>query len=338
MLCLHAFLARPALCLAALSAATAAQAQFYGGYPPAGYPPAYGYYNAPPPPEPYYEGRPYAGPRVISPRAVVDRLEDLGFDDIGRPHFSGTLYTVDATGPGGARQRLVVDAVRGAILNRTALGGPAYRDRDDDDRDEDRSFRRRFGGAPSEALPYAGERGPAPRPRFGPDEDPAYRGGRREAARTPDSSARPGRALPAPADPRLAPSGPADRADRPFEGSCNGREAARTEPTPTKPYGTNPEGADRATKRKPTEQQARRPQNPAADEARKPAASPAAPVDSAPKADAPTGQSTADAKPRPNRPVRVIEGVTPMGASPSSGVAQLDNLPEPPSVPSPEAQ
>lgn len=320
-----AHLARPALVLlAAAAGATAAEAQFYGGYPP-----AYGYYNAPPPPEPYVDSRPYGQPRPLSPRAVVDRLDELGYEDIGRPIFSGTLYTVDATSPGGRRERVVVDAIRGAILNRTALGAPAFRGRDEDAFDEDRPIRRRYGGRPLDTETFDDDI--PPRGRLAPDQDPRFEAPPRDAARPPDERVVPGRALPAPADPRLAPG---ERADRPFEGRSTGREAARTEPAPARPYGTNPEG-EKPARKKPAEQQARRPQNPAAEESRKPPVSPT-PGAPPPKADAPAGKATADAdKPRPNRPVRVIEGVTPMGTPPASGAAQLDRLPEPPAVPAP---
>ncbi|MDB5590078.1 MAG: hypothetical protein JWR86_603, partial [Enterovirga sp.] len=186
-------LASTAVLAGAAAAPGPAEAQYYGGYGA----PGYGYYNAPPPAAPFYGPSPYGGPRLMSSRQVVDRLEDMGYDVIGRPHFSGTLYTVDARGPGDVRLRLVVDAVRGAILNRTVLGGPGFRDFEEDD-DEDRPTRR-YGDLPAEALPYD------PRPRRRPEIDVDSRPRGREAARTPDEPVRPGRALPPPTDPRLAP-------------------------------------------------------------------------------------------------------------------------------------
>ena len=61
---------------------------------------------------------------VISPRAIVWRLNDRGFTEIGRPRFDGRAYVVDAESPNGGRVRLVVDARDGAVIGRVRLGPP----------------------------------------------------------------------------------------------------------------------------------------------------------------------------------------------------------------------
>ena len=101
------------LLLAGLCAAAAPASAQYGGYgeAPLGYgpPPVYRPYNAPPAVGREY-GRSYddeyapRGPRPLSARAVVDQLEDAGYEDVGRPRFTGTLYIVQVTGPAGVRR------------------------------------------------------------------------------------------------------------------------------------------------------------------------------------------------------------------------------------------
>lgn len=75
----------------------------------------------------------YGAPRAVyraepplSPRAVAYSLQDRGFTEIGRPRFDGRAYLVDATGPRGARLRLVVDARDGAVIGREVVGEPYY--------------------------------------------------------------------------------------------------------------------------------------------------------------------------------------------------------------------
>lgn len=75
----------------------------------------------------------YGAPRAVyraepplSPRAVAYSLQDRGFTEIGRPRFDGRAYVVDATGPRGARLRLVVDARDGAVIGREVVGEPYY--------------------------------------------------------------------------------------------------------------------------------------------------------------------------------------------------------------------
>lgn len=63
----------------------------------------------------------------IPPRAVVYRLQDRGFSEIGRPRFDGRAYVVDATNPAGNRVRLYVDAGDGAIFGRQRLDAPPNR-------------------------------------------------------------------------------------------------------------------------------------------------------------------------------------------------------------------
>ncbi len=347
-------LAGGALLAGAVTLAGPASAQFYGyGY---GAPAPYSY-NAPPPaygPRPYgggpYGRGPYGrGPygdesdgqaRTLPARAIVDRLEDMGYEDIGRPRFTGTIYVVDATAPGDIRVRVVVDAVRGVVLNRTALGD--RRDgRPGDDIDEDRPAPRRYGGRPREAEPGLLEDGPQARREIVPERGSVARG---QDLPSPPESAPASRGLPGPADPRLSPSG--ERAARTFEGRSSGREAARTEPAPgpipadpsARPYGTNPGGTNPGGtpgRRTPADQQqARRPSTTAVPP--RPPAAPAASPDGTRAGGTEPNQATADAGPRQNRPVRVIGGVTPMnGDGASSGAAQLDALPQPPSTPTP---
>lgn len=307
---------------AALAATPAAAQYVYG--PPGYYPGPYTY-NAPPPPSGYY-GRPYDddgmryGPRPIPPRVVVERLEDQGYDDVGRPRFTGTLYIVEATAPGDVRMRVTVDAIRGVILDRTALGGPRqFRLREAPDDEDDRP-RRRLGARPLEPGRPPEEARPAePRP-VRPRAEPNREVTRRDPP--------PATALPSLADPRVAPI--PGEASSPVEGRSDERTAARQEPQAKrpvgvepggKPYGLNPDAAAPA-RRKPTDQQAR-----------KPAPGTETPASSKTPADVP--QATVEAS-RSTKPVRVIGGVTPPVAAPS-GPAQLDSLPPPPDAPQPGA-
>lgn len=315
MTALHTSLRAALLACAAGAVAMPASAQYYygPGYGSPGYgpPPGYYSYNAPPPPGREY-GRAYddeeypppRAPRPISARTVADRLEDMGYDDVGRPRFTGTLYIVEATGPGGVRQQIVVDAIRGIILNRTAIGGGPPIERGEGEPP------RRYGGRTIDTDDLhrdPGEGGTRAAPR------------RRESARsgpietTPVPPADPS-SLPPPADPRLAPEAPQRSAPRPFEG----RREARTEPrrngepreSGARPFGLNPvppPGA--ASKAKEGEER----------KAGKPAA--------------PAPRPVAEARPKPDKPVRMIQGVTPLNNGESR--SQLDNLPSPPEPASP---
>lgn len=61
---------------------------------------------------------------LIPPRALVWRLSDRGFTEIGRPRFDGRAYVVEAVGPYGDRVRLFLDARDGGILGRQRLETP----------------------------------------------------------------------------------------------------------------------------------------------------------------------------------------------------------------------
>ncbi|WP_342153806.1 hypothetical protein [Methylorubrum sp. SB2] len=68
----------------------------------------------------------YRAEPALSPRSVAYSLQDRGFTEIGRPRFDGRAYIVEATGPRGARLRLVVDARDGAVIGREVVGEPYY--------------------------------------------------------------------------------------------------------------------------------------------------------------------------------------------------------------------
>lgn len=275
------------------AAATPAAAQWYGG----------GYsYNYPPPPAGYG----YSAGRPLAPDEITDRLEDLGFDEIGRPRYDGRSYVVDATTRTGGRVRLVVDPVRGTVMNQYALGRLRPRDTDEADTtgfSGPPPFRYGARPSPYDEMPEAAEpRGPARREATLP---------RREARPfPPEANPSDGPALAAPADPRLAPRPDAESA--PAE-----RQASREAPSrPTRPgavQGLNParsSAPDRATA---AASAARPDAKPATD----PAVSPAAPAprvapakpDDAARTEAPRTAAASDA---PRKPVRVIGGVTPL--------------------------
>lgn len=364
-----------AACLALLTtAALPAAAQYYGEAVPYGPPYNASPYNAPPPPPPgaygpwgrgappvetgyrrgpwgadsYGRTEAYPEARRLRPREVVERLEDMGYEDVGRPRFTGTLYLVEATAPGDVRVQVVVDAVRGVVLNRTAIG-PQRNGREVEAEDDD-VRPRQYGRVEPYVLPPD-----APPPPPADERRP-----RRDAARpgapalppAPPVAAPPPvveSPLPPPADPRLAPGGP--EASRPFEGRSDPRRASRAEqpaarpapadPQPAKPYGLNPEAAPA---RKPAEM-ARRPVTPHPTPQAAAPPQPAAPApgrkreEARPAGTPTTAQAEAATPARPNKPVRVIGGVTPMTAPPSpapgGGADQLDTLPAPPAVPPP---
>ena len=300
------------LLLAGAAWSQPASAQYYYGpaygYPPPAYappPPAYGGYNAPPPPGREY-GRGYDDdyppprhPRPLSARAVVDRLEQMGYDDVSQPRFTGTLYIVQATGPGGVRQQVVVDAIRGIVLNRTAVA-PGYEEP------------RRYGGRGLD-TDDARER-PAAAPRRAQPRREARRPETIDSGAPRSESSPPTETPPPPADPRLAPSAePAPRAT-PRSPEGRGRQAGRGESgehpkeTGSRPFGLNPV----PTTPKPTEGEQRKATQPAPAKKQPPVA--------------------AVERPAPEKPVRVIQGVTPH-ASPGESRSQLDSLPTPPEAP-----
>lgn len=293
------------LLLAAGSLATPAGAQYYYG-PDYGYgPPEYGRpagpysYNAPPPRE---YGREYDDdypaprmPRPLSARMVADRLEQMGYERVGTPRFTGTLYKVHASA-GGVRQEITVDAIRGIVLNRIVIGP---------DHPGEPAGSRRYGGRALD-TDGLGREPEVAAPRRAPP--------RRQAARPapvdsgpPDAPGRPaqGGDLPSPADPRLDPSAP--RASRPIEGQLGKRQARNgpaREPKETgaRPFGLNPVPA--------------------------PAGKPAETDRKAAQPPAPKAKPVAEARPKPDKPVRVIQGVTPLNTGESR--SQLDDLPKPP--------
>lgn len=288
-----------AAALAGLSAP--AGAQWYGGYT----------YNAPPPPYGYPDP---AYRRPLPRDVVVERLEDLGFDDVGRPRFDGDVYVVEATGRRAGPVRLVVDAYSGRILRQSPLGmarlGP---DEFGSDLDGGPGPGRRAGPSRFDEMPNA--------PRF--RDPPVEAAPLQEAARPPEPGTvapPPGVDRSRPADPRVAP----DAIARPSEGERTRQEARRpAEPDAAAPpaagglYGVNPDrkaGAKPAPKpkesvaAKPADAPAQRPAAKAAPDAPAPGAVPTReelkPV--------PPGQSAEAAGER--RPVRVIQGVTPLNS------------------------
>ncbi|GAB6844948.1 hypothetical protein HNR00_000051 [Methylorubrum rhodinum] len=121
------------------------------------------------PPRAVYRAEP-----PLSPRSVAYSLQDRGFTEIGRPRFDGRAYVVDATGPRGARLRLVVDARDGAVIGREVVGDayypsairprpvtPGYGWTEEDDRP--RRFREAEAFLPPADIPSAAPSVPAPR-------------------------------------------------------------------------------------------------------------------------------------------------------------------------------
>ncbi|MDB5511484.1 MAG: hypothetical protein JWR08_967 [Enterovirga sp.] len=277
-------------------------------------------YNAPEPP--YGYGR---NPSPLHREDIVDRLEDHGFEDIGRPRLQGSTYMVEALSPRGMHVRLVLDAFTGRILERVAVGDPGGRVDEPDPREVPSPNRGPAGRADLGRSPYD-EMPNAPRYRPGePDDGPASR---RDTARPIETSridsaplARLPTEPPRPTDTRLAPENRTETRNPPRSPEPV-REASRPAPSTTargsQPglYGVNPErpAAARAEK---GEAVASRPSKPAP----APAAPKATPTAPAPTAVLPAG--AAEAKPAapptstaeadaPRKPVRVIEGVTPM--------------------------
>lgn len=242
-------------------------------------------YNTPPPLfdplDEFLVGR--AAP--LPPRVIMERLEDQGYEDVGRPRYNGRSYVVDATTPRGRRVSLLVDPFRGGVVDRMPIGDPRGREEaggwnDPPPREavrpgrpfppEEPSLRendprRREAARPERPFPPEPPAAPAPAP---------SEVLRREPARPDISVDRPPSgepALKAPADPRVAPSPGPREAGRPLEGRAGApnaaepdgriepatparapREAARSEPGGPV-YGTNP-GAGQPARRKPPEQ------------------------------------------------------------------------------------
>lgn len=256
-------------------------------------------YNRPPPPYGAHQPEEMRA-RPLPPDVVTDRLEDRGYDDVSRPRFDGSVYIVEATNLAGQRERLLIDAFRGHIVQRTALSDPRRRRPDDEDEWTlpDPPPGARYGALPegrpvrpSPDYDAPAGRGPAP----GPDV-----GGSGRALDIGPVESRP---LAPPADSRLAPTptSPALPSANVQRAPSPTREASR--PPPAAPpsgelYGVNPERA------------APKPRAPAAVARPPPPAGAPAKPDGAGKPAEARPAATADAGPR--KPVRVIEGVTRM--------------------------
>ena len=234
--------------------------------------------------------------------------------------------------------RLIVDAYRGTVLERAALGRSGeWEGWEAEDPRLPRGALQGRAGPPSpyDEMPNA--------PRAVPSRPPAPTPERREAARTgeaPIASA----PLPSPADPRLAPGGGAPAAR--VAPAPKRREAARPVPAPDAaepPVGADavPDG-EAATEPapKPRRDPARtapsgagisglNPGAPGAGAARPAARLPRPPAPAA-STDSKPPPATAEATPAPGatperRPVRVIGGVTPMNAGQQSTPAPQAN-------------
>jgi hypothetical protein len=334
-------LARTLLAFSALCAATAtpALAQGYGG----------GFYNSPPPPPAFGFGRP------LPPGEIRDLLEDDGYEVAGPLRFAGSTYEVDAIDEDGRRVRLSVDAFRGRVLERRLAGRPIGRPYDEIEIDPVPSRRQAGRPGPLDEMPEAELRrrgeyiGPGPGglpPGVGA---PDRLGGLSPAEPTPrldpirPVEIAPVAPLPAPSDPRLAPS-ETRRAAVPSAPSATEptppREAGRNEPV----FGTNPGAAKPAARPQPPRSANVAPREPepkpavsATPPAPVPPATPPATVTVAPKPEGPTaakpeGPTAADAANRASRPVRVIEGVTPVpgGQAGTAPQNQLAAQPKPP--------
>jgi hypothetical protein len=252
-------------------------------------------YNAPAPPY-GYGGPSYARP--LPRGAIVERLEDRGFEEVGRPRLEEDVYVVEATSRRGGAVQVIVDAYDGRILRQTPLSVARLSPLEDD---FDARVEPRRGGYPPSEMPNA--------PRWRPGEpEPLPREAGRPAE--PDIVAPAPRPRGRPSDPRLAPS---------EEPSAAGQ-------------GLNPESrrATRPTAKPPGQETAVKPDKPV-DRPVAPAArtSPAAPVPSAaarPDGAQPgtPGPNTAQAGER--KPVRVIEGVTPLNSGQQSTPAPQNNV------------
>lgn len=296
----------PCLAMAAALAGAPVLAQPYGD-------PYWGgsyRYNAPPPPYGYDGG--YAG-RPLPRDEIVDILERNGFEDIRRIRLEGPVYTAVASSPSGARVRLEVDAYRGHILRQGALGANRYGTLDDEDFGRSPGFDRRYPYAPPRempgAAPYLDRPGETPSPgrqAARPAEPPPA-----VVAPAPVAPTEP-RALGTPADPRLmpgsetAPTAPARReVSRPSPGGSSGGV-----------YGVNPGSGPRSTTPDAKPQRAPRPAAPSGGDASRPSNDAPRPntVPRIGATPAPTGGAPAVASEAPadRKPVRVIQGVTPM--------------------------
>ena len=277
-----------------------------------------------------------ASDEPLPARGIVMRLQRQGFSAISYPRFDGSAYTVEATGPWGARVRLVIDAFDGDAIARRRIEegivppldvGPRRLGRADsfDVPVEVEPPRRRYGGA--DRPPWAVEEPRRERMERSPFPDEALP--RRERV---ERSPFPDQALPRPERverppfpentlprrERLEP--PAERKAR-VDPAPIGRPAsppvsrAPSAATPASPVETTPAPAPTVEAARPATP-AEGPSPSAVTRAPAPLAEPKPAVVPSPpaQANAAAPNAGASAEPSPPRTVRVIEGVTPVPA------------------------
>ncbi|MGY2050948.1 hypothetical protein [Methylobacterium sp. JK268] len=259
---------------------------------------------------------------VLAPRSVIFRLAREGYAGFTHPRFDGETYTLDADSPWGNRVRLVVDAHSGRVIERGRVEAPLLPPGMIPGR------RPGFGWTEAEAqpLPPGAVRRPGLPPRdLGTDLPPAgipgY--GRDEALRgEPEPRRLAARPLPQPerVTPPAASGGapaPAARGANPLGLNPDTPTARRTESPrrtarPVKPV----ESPSALVEPKPALKGESAPEQPAGQ--------PAVAAASAAPAAKPTASADAGWKTPPeagNRPVRVIDGVTPVPGKEEAGKA-----------------
>lgn len=266
-------------------------------------------------PSPFFDDGPGS---PIPPRAIIYRLKDQGFSEIGRPRFDGAAYAIDATSPAGARIRLIIDARDGDLIARRRLDGPAVPGNrvvraapgygwTEDDAALSRGPSRQEAlippadiPVPARQRPFRAEANLAPSApaRLGPDDPNAL-------GLNPDATARPApRRAARPTAPksqaaRVEPEAPAPRIET---GSSPAKPPVASAPTE---FSTAPDSAANGLPK------------PAANQSRTADKRPSDPSPSPPPVD--TGKDGATAKlaeqqaattPEPKRKVRVIGGAT----------------------------
>jgi hypothetical protein len=260
---------------------------------------------------------------------IVDRLEDRGFDDVGRPRLDGPVYTVEASSRRSGPVRLVVDAYDGRVLRETPLAVARLGREYDDGIDIDGSAApRRGAGWPPAEMPNA------PRYRSEYPEDLP----RREAVRPvePEMGMPRSGGRSRPTDSRLAPDAPAAVSRSPDTQEPR-REASRPSGLeagiPSGGVdGVNPDSR-RAARPAAKPNVAPRPADAAAPMTRTSPSAPAPSTAEKPEERKPVpGPATAEAG---ERKVRVIQGVTPMNSGAQSSPAPQNNVEAGPKPPAP---
>lgn len=286
----------------------------------------------------------------LPPGAIVRALMQQGFADIGRPRFNGRVYVVDGVNARGTPVRLVIDAFDGGVISRTRLDGPLLPPR------EIVPPRGRPGDRFEEAEVFAPPRS-IPRPdRYDPREAEPRRAGRpefydprevepRRAERSEPRQNRAGRAEPPPlregaspgpaptreaaepADPRLSTprvetatptETPAASVDRPSTTAAITSAPLAPPATETAPPASPAPAAVIPSAARPAPEAKLAPDKPPLET--KPAreasaAEPSRPVSAPAAAGSPPSTGAA-------RPVRVIQGVTPIGPAPQPAAPQ----------------